>query len=398
MTTRWWTLRVPPLHPERPLLLGRGALWAFGMTTVAGLVGALSVLVLRGDAPAAPLAAAVACLGSFALGATWSRGDRPGLLTYFALQTVLAAAAAGFSGGRTGMLFMPLISQACLVLPAAGVATVFTGWGLLFLGSLASPTPVGLAQQALSYLVAGAFTWLFTGLTMREREARTEVERLAVELAEANARLERLAVERERVRLAHEIHDGLGHALTAARVQLEAARVLFEREPPRAKAGLETASRLIQEGLDDVRQSVRALRETAGTPASLPERVARLCEDGTPAATFAVVGAPRRLAPSLEHALFRAAQEGLTNVRRHAGASRAAVRLTFSPASVQLEVEDDGRGPGDAAPGVGLGGLAERAQRHGGTSEVLPRPGGGTLLRLAVPTGSGHGDPGPGEP
>ncbi|MFZ5442185.1 MAG: sensor histidine kinase, partial [Myxococcota bacterium] len=314
--------------------------------------------------------------------------DRRGLLAYFAAQTALLGVALGCSHGRAAMAVMPLISQACLVVPAAGVALVMTLWGGLLLAALEQPSGAALIQNGVSYLVAGSFTWLFTGVAIRERQARTEVERLAASLAEANARLETLTLERERVRLAHEIHDGVGHALTAARVQLEAARVMFERDPPRARGNLETAARLIQEGLDDVRQSVRALAEQAGAQLPLAARLARLCEDGAPPTTLELEGTARRLAPAEEHALFRSAQEALTNVRRHAGATRATVRLSFTADEVRLVVEDDGRGAEGAVPGVGLSGIAERARRHGGSSELSARPGGGTRLevRLRVPS------------
>lgn len=379
----WWTLRVPPANAARPLVLGRGVVWAFALTSLAVVGGAVASAVAGGSTSLA-LAPAVGALGMFGLGLRWSRGDRPGIVAYFALQTALGAAVSWLTGGRSGLVWMPLISQACLVLPAPGVGLALATWCVLFLASLRSSSPAQLSGQALSFVVAGVFTWLFTGLATRERAARGEVERLAASLAEANHRLEALTLERERVRLAHEIHDGLGHALTAARVQLEAARVMFERDPPRAKVGLETASRLIQEGLDDVRQSVHALRESAGTDQPLQARISRLCEDGLPMARLVVDGTPRPLGASQTHALFRAAQEALTNVRRHAAAREAQVRLVYGQHEVQLLVEDDGQGVGAAPPGVGLTGLAERAQRHGGHSSVVPRPGGGTVLRFSV--------------
>lgn len=380
----WWTLRVVPPNPSRPLVLGRGAVWALGLTTAAGVAGALWPALSGAGSVGRAAAASASCLAMLLVGVRWSRGDRTGLRTYFALQTLLGAAASTLTEGRSGLVWMPLISQACLVLPTTGVALALVLWGAVFLVSMRSPSLDRLVGQGLSFVVAGTFTWLFTGLAVRERAARNEGERLAASLSEANQRLERLTLERERVRLAHEIHDGLGHSLTAARVHLEAARALLERDPPRARAGLETASRLIQEGLDDVRQSVRALRESAGAEPSLEVRLERLCQDSLPLARLEVRGERRSLAPSVEHALFRAAQEALTNVRRHAEAREAHVRLLFGAEDVQLVVEDDGRGVGTAPPGVGLSGLAERARRHGGMSRVSPRPGGGTVVLFSV--------------
>jgi len=382
--SRWGELSVSPVDASRPLVLGRGALWAFGATAFEGVIGAWVPLFRDGSGVGRSVVASLGCAVMLALGARWSRGDRRGVVTYFALQSALAALVVVLTEGRSALVLMPLISQACLVLPVGGVLLSVVAGATLFLSSLARPTPALLAGQGLSFVVAAVFTWLFTGVAMRERQSRMEVERLAASLADANHRLEALTLERERVRLAHEIHDGLGHALTAARVQLEAARVMFEREPARAKAGLEVASRLIQEGLDDVRQSVRALREEEGAGRPLVERLQRLCEDGLPVAELVTEGPVRRLAPSVEHALFRAAQEGLTNVRRHAEAKTAWVRVRFEGPRVQLSVEDDGRGPREAQAGVGLTGVQSRAQRHGGTSALLPRPEGGAVLRFEV--------------
>jgi signal transduction histidine kinase len=99
-----------------------------------------------------------------------------------------------------------------------------------------------------------------------------------------------------------------------------------------------------------------------------------------------VDGTARPLPADVAESLFRIAQEGLTNVRRHAGATSARVRLGFGAASVCLEVTDDGRGlPGTPGEGFGLLGLRERAARLGGRLDVAPAPGGGTTLTVEVP-------------
>ena len=384
--SREWSPRVPPVDPRRPLVLGRAALWAFGATALAGSIAAWAAPDAL-STPWRPTLTVVLQLAMVIAAARWSDGSQRGVVGYFALQTALAGSVLALTDGRSGIVLLPLLSQVCLVLPRWGVGGVMFGQCALFLASLATREPRALLIQAFSFLTAGTFTWLFTEVAMRERAARAEVEELADSLASAHRRLEQLTIERERVRLAREIHDGLGHSLTAARMQLEAARVLFGREPPRALESLEKASRLIQDGLAEVRQSVRALRETAGDERPLSEQLRRLCEDGAaePGIELAVHGTEDRLSPVLELALFRAAQEALTNVRRHAGARRVWLSLHYEAAHVRLDVADDGKGPEALVPGTGLTGMAERLERHQGRMQLGAREGGGLQLRIEVP-------------
>jgi signal transduction histidine kinase len=99
-----------------------------------------------------------------------------------------------------------------------------------------------------------------------------------------------------------------------------------------------------------------------------------------------VTGTVRPLGVDAEESLFRAAQEGLTNVRKHAAAGSARLVLTYrTDGTVRLEVCDDGRGATVAADGFGLIGLRERAERLGGTVDIESAPGGGTTLRVELP-------------
>ena len=101
-------------------------------------------------------------------------------------------------------------------------------------------------------------------------------------------------------------------------------------------------------------------------------------------------GGPRRLPPAVDLAAYRVVQESLTNVVRHAGASRAEVTVTLSDGRIDLEVVDDGRGgPGNGSVGAGQGipGMRERVGALGGTLEAGPRPGGGFRVRANLPVG-----------
>jgi signal transduction histidine kinase len=108
--------------------------------------------------------------------------------------------------------------------------------------------------------------------------------------------------------------------------------------------------------------------------------------------TLDVRGAPRRLPASIDHAAYRIVQEALTNVRRHAAASTATVRLRYTDDRLEVQIDDDGTGfPGTTPPGGGSGvaGMRERAAALDGSLIVGPRPGGGFRVRAELPLGSG---------
>jgi signal transduction histidine kinase len=172
-------------------------------------------------------------------------------------------------------------------------------------------------------------------------------------------------------------------------MQLQAARAILDRDRPRAEATLVKAQRLAQEALGDVRHSVATLRSEPAEHRALPQLLAALAEDMAHAGlatTLAVRGDPRPLGHHTEQTLLRAAQEGLTNVRKHAAASQVILTLDYQfPSLVRLCVSDDGRGAQPAGGGFGLVGLRERAQQHGGRLEVETAPGVGFTLTMEVP-------------
>jgi signal transduction histidine kinase len=252
-------------------------------------------------------------------------------------------------------------------------------------------------------LLAFSFLMLFTVVltlpTVTSERARGEVERLAGELGEANRKLreyavqaEELAATRERNRVAREIHDSLGHYLTVVNVQLEAGRAMLERDPARARAALEKAQALTQDGLEGIRRSVAALRAPPLDNQGLAEALRQVVDESRAAGMaveIQVLGEMRRVSPPVELTLFRAGQEGLTNVRKHARATHVWLTLDFrAPARVGMTVSDDGSGApmsADPAAGFGLLGLRERAQLLGGDVRVRTAPGKGFTLEVEVP-------------
>jgi signal transduction histidine kinase len=294
---------------------------------------------------------------------------------------VFGASAAGV--GAT-LLLLVLVSQSVLLLPLPAAAVVTAVVPLVHIGMTVGD---GL-RNGLGTLAAAAFTAVVTELLRREQRARADLAAAHERLRGYAAQAEELATIQERNRLARDIHDGLGHHLTVVQMQVQAARAVLGTDPERADAVLAKAQEQSTAALAEVRRSVAALREPRAVP-PLGEALKALAEDATAAGVpteLALLGTVRELPSAAEEALFRAAQEGLTNVRKHAAADNARLVLDFGDdGTVRLEVCDDGRGADPTGDGFGLLGLRERAARLGGSVDLAAPAGGGTTLRMVVP-------------
>jgi signal transduction histidine kinase len=326
------------------------------------------------------------------------------LILYFGVQIWLGTAILYISRlqGFGALLLLPIAGQAVAVLSFRGVLAVC----LLVILSLTAVVAIlvdwsAAAFSAVSYSTGVLFVVLFAHIAVREGKARAEVERLATELREANGKLsayavqaEELATIKERNRLAREIHDSLGHYLTVINVQIQAAQVVLDREPQRARDALHKAQTLTQEGLTEVRRSVAALRAAPTENKTLVEAVTALAAECRAAGILTevhVLGSPRRLRPQIEQTLYRAVQEGLTNTRKHARASRVDITLDYQAAAVVcLRLQDNGVGAATPADGFGLIGIRERAHLLNGRfkTQTAHRQGFTLLLELPV-TGAG---------
>jgi signal transduction histidine kinase len=228
--------------------------------------------------------------------------------------------------------------------------------------------------------------------------ARAESQQLLADLQDAHRqlqayaeRVEMLAVVEERNRLSREMHDTLGHRLTVSIVQLEGAGRLIERDPARAAQMVGTVREQLAEGLEELRQTLAALRNPIVTTASFSKMLKSLTTDFASATQMQILTHLPDHLPNLSeaqrNALYRTAQEGLTNAQRHARAT--CVTLTVEPTadSIRLIIHDDGIGfdPASRASGIGLHGMRERANHLRGHLEIDSRPGQGTTLTLTLP-------------
>ncbi len=226
-------------------------------------------------------------------------------------------------------------------------------------------------------------TWSFGwGIRRYESRARASLERaVAVQVAAAEEAV--AAVAEERGRIARELHDVVAHAVSVMVVQAGAARQVVHDDPDHAAEALDTIRTTGSEALAEMRRVVSMLREDdAGLLAPQPGTAAvqGLVEEaraGGLAVDLVVEGTVRAVPAGLDLAAYRIVQEALTNVRRHADASRATVVLRWTEDALQVEVSDDGRGApaSEAAGGHGLVGMRERAALYGGRVETTSREG-----------------------
>lgn len=207
--------------------------------------------------------------------------------------------------------------------------------------------------------------------------------------------LEAGAVE-ERNRLAREIHDTLAQGLSATALQLETADALLEggEDPERVREALRRALETTRQNLQEARRSVFDLRAAPLEGRSLAEALSELCDGdaagtpGGPIVEFKAVGAERPIPSRVEAALYRVAQEALSNALRHARATRITVELIAEPDRVRLYVADDGQGFEACRRRdghFGLIGMRERMKLLGGELRVCSRPGDGTGVLARIP-------------
>jgi signal transduction histidine kinase len=204
------------------------------------------------------------------------------------------------------------------------------------------------------------------------------------------------AVADERARIARELHDIVAHSLSVVTLQTQAVRRRLGPEHGAEADSLAAVERTAREAMGEMRRLLGALRVDGGDPAPLTPQPGLHHLDAlfeqTRRAGVAVdvvtTGERPRLNPGLDLTGYRVVQEALTNVRRHASASRVHVDLRYTGDEVAIEVGDDGAETRPPRPGNGLIGMRERVEIYGGSLETGPRPGGGFLVRARLPIGA----------
>jgi signal transduction histidine kinase len=251
----------------------------------------------------------------------------------------------------------------------------------------------------LTFHIMLAFTLTMARVILREKKSQKKMEILLEKLEQNNQQLmdyseqvETLAIIQERSRLARDIHDTLGHYLTAISIQLEKANVLFEKRPQTSQESIQQSKILTDEALREVRHSVGVLRNTQ--PFVLTEALQRMVnriQSKTQTVRLEIIGNPDDLPDPLVMSLYRAAQEGLTNVQKHADASEVVLQVIVDAKNVRLLIQDNGKGfqPDQYLEDhYGLRGLRERLHLVGGTLDIQSQIGLETQLKILIPTGT----------
>ena len=339
-----------------------GPRWAVSVTY---LVGGLAVLVRR-TRPGLAFAVGIGALVVQALAIGTSEGN--GSL----LPAVLLTYSAAVHGSRR------VAVAAVCVLPV--VSTV---------RELCNPenTSVTEVLNGLGWDIGIGAVWLLGAYVRTRRQLVAELRRRAETSAE-------VAAAAERARVARELHDVLAHSLGVVVVQAEAAEEALARRPELAAESLRSIQRTGREALVEVRRLVGvlreddAVREPARGAAAVCDLVRRVTEAGLPV-ELEVRGSVEGLPAAPDLAVYRIVQESLTNVLKHASATRARVLIARQPDQVAVEVTDDGAGPGDPvgraiAQGNGLRGMRERVTALGGTFSAGPDGDAGFAVRAVL--------------
>lgn len=349
----WATLtRIDAFDPLR-----LGAWWACYAVFVVAFLVAIWHAIPREKTTL--IAALLAAQTVSALGANWL------------IPTVIAGVATG------GALLVVVASQLSRLPQRVALAWVLAQHAaLLWVYLDAWPAPIALVA-GIAFAVFSLAVMSMERMALRERALRLRLHHTLTQLTEAKQRLEERARDAERIRIARELHDLLGHHLVALSLQLQLAE---REEPAQARASVARASSLTRLLLADLRAVVADMREPARV--DLREGLTFLAEEAGPPKVEVRIHAPA--VPTDQRtasALLRAAQELVTNARKHASAQC----ITIDLHDHELVVHDDGRG-GHIVEGFGLLGLRERIEAIGGTVRI-EHPARGTCVRVGFPTG-----------
>jgi signal transduction histidine kinase len=350
----WLLVAAPALVQgagnPRAFVFWLGSLLAFGLL-FAWSTGTTS---RPGPALSATLAAESACV--IVMVAIQCRGLEGTLLVLVALQLALVAER------RAGLAVIALQSAAL----AAAIAHHWTPRQAFLL------TPPYFGFQLLAFLLMER--------VVLESRGRLQLERLNAELASTHELLAESARLGERLRIARELHDAMGHHLVALSLNLEAL------DPTAARAPLETARGLTRRLLDDVERVAHTLDRERGVDLSAALRA--LAAD-IPSPRVHVDARELRSDPERAHTLLRCCQEIVTNSVKHAHAANLWITIQSGPEGVLLEARDDGAGTDRLVLGHGLSGMRRRVEELGGALDLETRSGAGFRLRALFPVAAG---------
>lgn len=315
--------------------------------------------------------------------------DGPGWLSLFLALYTLTALGDGrrsllIAGSGISVLAVAWLLAAQNIEPRAAI-----GWVFFRIGVSIMSAALGESVRSRRVIVADALERAELAERTREEEARARVAQ-------------------ERVRIAREVHDTVAHAIAVINVQAGVTAHVLPQRPDRAREALETIEQTSSRALEEMRAVLDVLRADDDDRAPLPglDRLDDLVEQARVTGLDVKVeesAPPSQLPGAVSTAAYRILQESITNVIRHAGATRVTVSVRYGGNDVDIHVVDDGgpgradsaTAPGTAAPGRGIRGMRERCELLGGRLDAGPRVGvPGFEVRATLPT-TATSDPGP---
>jgi signal transduction histidine kinase len=361
---------------------------------VAAAVGAFAVLIAQPAAagqvpPRQPLDLPAYLLIGGAAATLLLRRSRPGATLAVTVSAIVAYFAAGYPYG-------PAVLTVSVAMYSVG-EIIAVRWSLLM--CLAAIVAVIAGQTAgqvstrpltdVAAVVGGSVSWLVPAWAVG---AIIRTQRAADELRRADEA--RRQMYEERLRIAREVHDVVGHGLAVIAMQAGVALHVFQRRPDQAREALESIRTRSRSGLDDLRGMLELLpgdgddgraprRPTSGL-ATLDALISATSDSGVPV-DLDITGERRELPAAVDHAAYRIVQESLTNVLRHAVPATATVRVDYHPDVLIVEVTDSGRRPPGNGSGNGIRGMRARADAVGGELTAGPSPRGGFRVVARLP-------------
>lgn len=339
------------------------------------------------------------CIVGFGLmGLRLPRGTTVSKWLYTALELGIIWLVTALGSWRISFLspYLIVVIRSCLIFKPTGrlLATglVFISFLLSLVISLkdlpaiqlelAQPRPVTLNQIRIWFIINSINTAFLFGLVLifvlmlvnallAERQSRQKLALAHDQLRQYALRIEDQATLQERNRIAREMHDSLGHALTAQSIQLENALLFCHSNPDKTQAFLSEARHLAAMALKEIRQSISTLRSDPLQGRNLESAVATLIDDfrkRTNIAPDCTICLARSVMAEVKTAIYRIVQEALTNISKHSDATQVTLQLQTTPEYLHLLIEDNGRGfnPEQNTTGFGLQGMRERTVALGG--------------------------------
>ncbi len=336
--------------------------WSYKLLYTIVEFGLVLILTFASDLPSPSLLYIVLTIRNCVLlaGQNTLEGRVRSTITFVAFIACILSQTYRFSSGR--MLLSNAFNQ---------IGSVWLGFAIVF---------------GLVFL----FLHLLVDAIVSERKGQEQLAAANTQLRQYALQVEELATERERNRIARDIHDSLGHSLTVFNIHIGAALRLLHRDPAEAEALLLEVKDLGSQALQEVRESVTLLRADLLQGRSLPAAIENLVRDFQrttgilPTFTY---GIAVPLAVELEFALYRLVQESLTNIRKHAAASQVEISISATATEIIAIVKDNGNGfdLGHQSSGFGLMGMQERTATFGGVTIVETAPDRGCQIQAIFP-------------